>query len=159
MRMARAAMVGLGLMLAVGLWLPGVRAAAQADYSGNWTGDLKASDFGEVGSPDHVTMNVTHKEPEITVHYDLGLAGNPVVWDATCKTDGSECKSKTGDVTLSFKWEGPSLTLNRAMSFGGMAIKMKETWTLSADGKTLTSSRAIATPQGDTTQKVVFTKS
>ena len=129
------------------------------NFSGNWTADLKASSFGPIGSPDHLTMQVTHKDPEISIHYDLGMAGTPVIYEATCKIDGKECKATKGEVTLSLQWQGDTLILNRAMSYGGMAIKLKESWTLSADGKTLTSSRDVSTDQGAASQKVVFTKS
>jgi hypothetical protein len=50
------------------------------------------------------------------------------------------------------------LLLNRALSFGGMSVKVKETWSLSSDGKTLTSTRALQTDQGNLDQKFIFTK-
>ncbi len=103
-------------------------------------------------------MNVAHKEPQLTIHSELVMGGTPRTWDATCTTDGKECKSTNGEVTLSLQWQGDSLALNRAQSFAGMNVKIKETWTLSADGKTLTSARSLETDQGSATQKIVFTK-
>jgi hypothetical protein len=101
---------------------------------------------------------VTHKEPQFTIHSDLVMGGTPRTWDATCTTDGKECKSTNGEVTLSVQWQGDSLILNRAQSFAGMNVKIKETWALSADGKTLTSTRSLETDQGNAAQKIVFTK-
>jgi hypothetical protein len=86
------------------------------------------------------------------------MGGTPRTWDATCKTDGKECKSTNGEVTLSLQWQGDTLLLNRALSLNGMAVKVKETWMLSADGKTLTSARTLETDQGNADQKIVFTK-
>jgi hypothetical protein len=134
------------------------RAADHPNFTGNWQADNKASDFGPIGAPERVVMNVTHKEPEVTIHSEFVLNGTSRTWDATCKTDGKECKSTNGDVTLSLQWEGAALILNRASSFGGMSLKIKETWSLSPDGKTLTSARALTTDQGNLDQKIIFTK-
>jgi hypothetical protein len=153
-----------GVMLALvltGAMLPSpaaVRAAAHPDFTGNWQADLKTSDFGPVGAPDRFAMNVTHKEPQLTIHSELVMGGTPRAWDATCTTDGKECKSTNGEVTLSLQWQGDSLAVNRAQSFAGMNVKIKETWALSADGKTLTSARSLETDQGNAAQKIVFTK-
>jgi hypothetical protein len=135
-----------------------VRGAGHPDFSGNWQADLKTSDFGAMGQPDRMVMNVTHKEPEVTIHSDLVMAGASRAWDVTCKTDGKECKSTNNDVTLSLQWHDDSLLLNRAFTVQGYAIKVHETWVLSPDGKTLTSSRTVETDQGNGTQKVIFTK-
>ncbi len=134
------------------------QAADHPNFSGNWQVDTKASDFGPMGPPERAVMNVTHKEPEVTIHSEFSLGGTSVTWDATCKTDGKECKSTNGNVTLSLQWQGDNLIIDRASSFGGMSLKIKETWSLSSDGKTLTSSRTLATDQGNLDQKFVFTK-
>src|SRR5262249_52918775 len=107
---------------------------------------------------ERVVMNVTHKEPEVTIHAEFVLGGTSRTWDATCKTDGQECKSTNGDVTLSLQWQGDTLILNRTSSFGGMNLKIKETLSLSPDGKTLTSARVLETDQGNLDQKIIFTK-
>jgi hypothetical protein len=133
-------------------------AADHPNFTGNWQADSKTSDFGPMGPPERVVMNVAHKEPEVTIHSELVMGGSSRIWDATCKTDGKECKSTNGDVTLSLQWQGDTLLLNRALSFNGMSVKVKETWSLSPDGKTLTSDRALETDQGDLRQKIIFTK-
>jgi hypothetical protein len=136
----------------------GAQAAGHPNFTGNWSVDAKTSDFGPMGAPDKALMNVTHKEPEVTIHSELVMGGTPRTWDATCKTDGTECKSTNGEVTLSVTWQGDTLILNRSLSFSGMAVKVKEAWSLSADGKTLTSTRTLMTDQGNADQKIVFTK-
>jgi hypothetical protein len=148
------------LTLTVGMlrFAAGLQAADHPNFTGNWQADPKSSDFGPMGPPDKALMNVTHKDPEVTIHSELVMGGNSRVWDATCKTDGKECKSTNGETTLSFSWQGDTLIVNRAVSFNGMAVKIKETWTLSADGKTLTSARTLETDQGNADQKIVFTK-
>jgi hypothetical protein len=138
----------------------GARAAEHPNFTGSWSADPKASDFGPMGPPDKAVMTVAHKEPEVKIHSELAMAGQPArTWEATCKTDGSDCKSTNGEVSLKVSWQGDTLVVNRALNINGMAIKVKETWALSADGKTLTSNRAYETDQGNAEQKIVFTKS
>jgi hypothetical protein len=157
-RTQRRVLVILTLMVGMLRLGAGVQAADHPNFSGSWQADPKASDFGPMGAPDKALMNVTHKDPDVTIHSELVMGGNPRIWDATCKTDGKECKTTNGDVTLSLSWQGDTLILNRALSFNGMAVKIKETWSLSADGKTLTSARTVETDQGNADQKIVFTK-
>jgi hypothetical protein len=150
------------MVMGFGVWLAAAmsaRAAAQPDFSGTWQADLKASDFGAMGAPERAMLTVTHKEPEVTIHSEISVQGNPIMWEATCKTDGKECKGTKGDVTIAVQWQGTSLLLNRSISVGGMSLKVKETWTLSADGKTLTSARDLSGDQGSLSQKVIYTKS
>ncbi len=159
LRMQRRVLVILTLAAGLLRLAAGLQAADHPNFTGNWQADPKASDFGPMGPPDKAVMNVTHKEPEVTIHSELVMAGNSRAWDATCKTDGKDCKSTNGEVTLTLSWQGDALIMNRALSFNGMAVKIKETWTLSADGKTLTSARSLQTDQGGADQKIVFTKS
>jgi hypothetical protein len=147
---------GLMAVVMTGAWLS---AAAPPNFSGTWQADMKASDFGPMGAPDRAVLTVTHKEPEVTIHSEMSMGGNPIMWEATCKTDGKECKGTKGDVTIALQWQGESLVLNRAISVAGMNLKVKETWTLSADGKTLTSARDLTGDQGSLSQKIIFTKS
>ena len=158
-RTQRRVLVILTLMVGLLRLGAGVQAADHPNFSGSWQADPKASDFGPMGPPDKAVMNVTHKDPDVTIHSELVMGGTPRIWDANCKTDGKECKTNNGDATLSLSWQGDTLILNRALSFNGMAVKIKETWRLSADGKTLTSARTVETDQGNADQKIIFTKS
>jgi hypothetical protein len=152
----RLAMATVGMACVLGVAAP--KAAGHPDFSGKWVADLKASDFGPVGAPDKAMLTVKQSDPEIAIHSELSMGGQARDWEATCKTDGKECKSTNNEVTLSLEWKGDALLLNRSLSFSGMDIKIHETWTLSSDGKTLTSARSVETPQGNGEQKVIFTK-
>ena len=156
--MQRRALVILTLTVGVLRLAAGLQAADHPNFTGNWQVDPKTSDFGPMGPPDKAIMNVTHKDPDVTIHSELVMGGNPRIWDVACKTDGKECKTTNGEATMSLTWQGDTLILNRALSFNGMAVKIKETWSLSADGKTLTSARTLETDQGNADQKIVFTK-
>ena len=55
-----------------------------------------------------------------------------------------------------------SLTLSNSRTFSGpmgeISMTTKETWRLSADGKTLTIDRESTTPRGQQTAKLVFVR-
>jgi hypothetical protein len=155
---ARARLVILTFVVLVLRLAAGARAADHPNFTGTWTADPKTSDFGPMGAPDKAVMIVTQKEPDVTIRSEFVITGIQRTWEATCKIDGSECKSTNGETTLSLQWQGDTLILNRALSFNGMAVKIKEVWSLSADSKTLTSTRTLMTDQGDAAQKIVFTK-
>ncbi len=69
----------------------------------------------------------------------------------------------TVPVTLGSKWDGSKLVLNRSSTFNGpngeVKNTSKETWELSADGKTLTIHAERTGMQGTTTSTKIFTKS
>jgi len=67
----------------------------------------------------------------------------PVIYKGSSETDGSLKLSN------SRIFNGPQ---------GEVTITTKETWKLSADGKTLTVDRESTTPRGNQTSKLVFNK-
>ncbi len=56
------------------------------------------------------------------------------------------------------KWEGDTLVIESRMDLGGNAVTVIEKWNLSADGKTLTNTRLLKGPEGETTVKTVLEK-
>ena len=88
---------------------------------------------------------------------------------ATYSLDGKELKVEmdgpNGKMPVTFKGTQEadgSLKLSSSRTFSGgmgeITMTTKETWTLSADGKTLTVDRENTTPRGAQTSKLVFTK-
>jgi hypothetical protein len=65
-------------------------------------------------------------------------------------------------VTLKAKIDGGKLNLSSSRTFNGqngeVSISTKETWTLSADGKTLTVEREQSSPRGTSSSTLVFAK-
>ena len=79
----------------------------------------------------------------------------------TYSLDGKE--TKAGEITRKAKVENDGkLKLNSSRSFetpnGAISITTKDTWSLSADGKTLTVKRDMETPRGTNSSEMVFTK-
>ena len=154
------------LAAAVALLLPSTSALAQSapNFSGTWKVDIAKSDFGPAPPPDSIVMVIDHKEPVIkattTQKSQMGETSN----DSTITTDGKENVNKLRgmgldqDVKSTSKWSGAKLATQRTMDVQGMSIGMTDSWELSGDGKILTVSRTISTPQGDFATKTVFNK-
>jgi hypothetical protein len=141
-------------------------AAAQGipDFSGTWTLDAAKSDFGPMPPPESVVMVIDHKEPALKVattqKSQMGDASN----ESTYTTDGKENLNKMRspggdqDVKSTTKWSGKTLVTSRTIDAQGMSIGIDDAWELSADGKVLTVTRQLKTPQGDFSTKLVFNK-
>lgn len=80
---------------------------------------------------------------ETRAEVDGPMGKMPIIYKGSAKTDGSL------ELSSSRTFNGP---------MGDMTITTKETWSLSADGKTLTIDRVNTTPRGGQTSKLVFTK-
>ena len=160
----------------------------KVDYSGNWTLDLSKSKLDERVRIESMTMNVTQIEKDLKIEttikrmpppevvgggqgngigsgrgggggFGRGGFGNDGI--TTYSLDGKE--TKAGEITRKAKVENDGkLKLNSSRSFetpnGAISITTKDTWSLSADGKTLTVKRDMETPRGTNSSEMVFTK-
>ena len=160
----------------------------KVDYSGNWTLDLSKSKLDERMRVESMTMNVTQTEKDLKVETTIkrmpppegvgGGQGNGIGsgrggggfgrgggfgddGTTTYSLDGKE--TKAGEITRKAKVENDGkLKLNSSRSFdtpnGAISITTRDTWSLSADGKTLTVKRDTETPRGTNSFEMVFTK-
>ena len=143
-----------------------ISTAAQGlpNFTGTWTLDAAKSDFGPMPPPESVVMVIDHKEPTVKVtttqKNQMGDSSN----DSTYTTDGKEnvnkMRSPAGDqdVKSTTKWNGKTLATSRTIEAQGMSIGIDDSWELSPDGKALTVSRQLKTPQGDFSTKLVLNK-
>ena len=143
-----------------------ISTAAQGlpNFTGTWTLDAAKSDFGPMPPPESVVMVIDHKEPTVKVtttqKSQMGESSN----DSTYTTDGKENVNKMRgpagdqDVKSTTKWNGKTLATSRTIDAQGMSIGIDDSWELSPDGKALTVSRQLKTPQGDFSTKLVLTK-
>jgi hypothetical protein len=87
----------------------------------------------------------------------------------TFKLDGKETTvdmpgmgGQTMPVKMTGKWEGSKLVLSTSRTFttpnGDMTSTTKQTWELSADGKTLTVNSESTSPRGSATSTKIYTK-
>ena len=158
MKRAMFAATALMLLLSTPAW------AQTTNFSGTWKVDVAKSDFGPAPPPESIVMVIDHKEPVIkattTQKSQIGDTSN----DSVITTDGKENTNRLKgagleqDVKSTTKWNGTKLATQRTMEVQGMSIGMTDSWELSADGKVLTVSRTISTPQGDFATRTVFNK-
>jgi hypothetical protein len=163
-------------------------AAAQksADFSGMWTLDSSKSKLDERQRIESITMNVTQTDKDIKI--ETATKRLPPPADApqpggrgggrggfgggdgtvTYTLDGKESQfSQEGPmgampVTVKAKIEDGKLKLSQSRTFsspmGEATLTTNETWSLSEDGKTLTVNRETASPRGNMSSEMVFTK-
>lgn len=141
--------------------LPGsvALAAERPDFSGRWKLNLTKSDFGERTLPRSSVLVVEHREPNLkisrTVETDQGKLDSNVAYS----TDGQETTIQLPggpEVKTTAKWDGTALVIATRRSVDASDLTIRWRWTLSGDGKTLTTVRTL--PHGDGTQTEVYDK-
>jgi hypothetical protein len=132
------------------------------DLSGTWKLDIAKSDFGAGQPPasqvDTIVMNGT--SCKVTTDQKGGFMGD-TNYSESFTTDGKESTwSGMGgsEVKGTAQWEGNTLIVNAKTSFQGSDVTIKDTYTLSEDGKTLHLTSHAGTPMGDFDSKMVFDK-
>jgi len=136
------------------------------NFSGTWVLDVAKSDFGPSPAPESMTLAIVHKDPSIKAtstqkSAEMGEVKN----ERSITTDGKDNVNKLNmgqmgeqNITSKTTWAGKTLVTSYSLDMQGTALAVKDTWDMSADGKTLTSTRVIGTPDGDFTLKMVFNK-
>jgi len=142
------------LLLAVG----SLSAADRPNLSGTWKANLDKSDYGPVPPPTSFTRTVTHAEPSISFLDLQETAIGPQRTERKYSTDGKEIAfdGNGAEVKSAATWEGSKLVVRSRVD--DASLKIVETITPAADGKSFESMVHIASPQGDLDIKVVFEK-
>jgi hypothetical protein len=145
----------------------------KANFAGNWTLNESKSELGEFGGRFAARkIKVDQKGDAITIaKTSPGFnGGEDVTRTETLTFDGKATEStNTGGfgnskrkATLKWTPDERSFSIEYSTSFEGndgpIEIKGVETWTLSADGKTLTSVTNSSSPQGEFTVKAAYDK-
>jgi hypothetical protein len=160
----------------------------KSDFSGEWTLDASKSKLGERSRIEGMTLKVTQTDKELKVETTTKRAappeGAPAGGGGGNRGGGMRGGFGGGDGTTVYSLEGKETTTEGAM--GGQAmlkakvekdnklnllrtqtidspngqatISVKETWELSADGKTLTVKRDVESPRGTNSMEMVFTR-
>lgn len=161
-----------------------VSAQKAPNYSGTWTLDVSKSKLGERNSIESQTLTVTQTEKDIKVaaatkrmappagggggggRMGGGMGGgdgtNTYTLDGKETTIETETPMGKVPTKLTGKWDGAKLSLASSTTFttpnGEMTRTNKETWSLSADGNTLTIEGEMSGRNGAVTTTKVFTK-
>ncbi|MBV9986769.1 MAG: hypothetical protein JO301_03770 [Chitinophagaceae bacterium] len=142
---------------------------APADFSGTWAlneGKSELGQFGSRGAPSKIV--VAQKADAILITRTvMSFQGEASNYDENLTFDGKEVENTLFGAAKrksTVKWaaDQQSLTVNYSMVFGQgdrtFELKGTETWTVSADGKTLTVANTASTPQGEFSTKMVYDK-
>ena len=139
-----------------------VAAGSHPNLSGTWKLNTAKSDFGQMGGPDGGTETIVENDPSIKITVDQkgGMMGD-VNYTETLRTDGQESSwSGMGgaDVKGSGHWDASAFVITAKTSFQGSDVTIKDTMTLSSDGKTLTEASHVETGMGNFDSKAVYDK-
>jgi len=149
----------LSLTIAVG-FLSNGPAQAAPNLSGEWKLNAAKSVYGPFPAPQLMIRRVKHSEPALSMStYQKGAQGE-LNSELNYTTDGKPCVNKVrgGESRGAAKWDGDKLVIESSQEVQGATLKSRETWSLSADGKSLTIDGHVSLPQGEFDVKQVFDK-
>jgi hypothetical protein len=141
--------------------------AVKPDLSGTWTLDLAKSDYDQVPPPEDETLVFSHNGSTYNIATTSDNERGKEVYTLPFSTDGTEIPTPKGifadTATLQYlstkgEWQGAALMLTQKITYQGSAGSLKSTFTLSADGKTLTRMMHISVDQGDFDTTSVYEK-
>jgi len=136
--------------------------AAKPNFSGTWVLDVSKSDFGLLPGPSSRTDVIEHNDPMLKDSVTQEGAQGAQNLTLNYTTDGKEATNEQGPMSVksTLAWEGDNLVVNSKTNLQGNDITIRQVWTLSPDGKTLTlNAHLTAAALGETDQKLVFAKS
>ncbi|SRR5258706_8830452 len=133
---------------------------ARPNFSGEWKMNAEKSSFGQLPAPLAYHRHIDHKDPIIRMvaRQSTQMGEQTVV--STMRTDGVQTTnpSRTGDTKTIGRWQGRDLELTTTKQVEGGEAVTRETWSLSAEGRALTSNTSLRTPRGEFEVRVVFEK-
>ena len=161
--------------------------AQKASFSGTWTLDVAKSKLGERNSIASQTLTVVQSDKDVKVTTSTkrtpppegapgggGPGGRPgggmgsgessVTYNLDGKEVATEQEGPMGKIPVKMtgKSDGSKLWFSTSRTFntpnGEMTQTTKESWSLSADGSTLTIDRETTSPRGSATTQSVYTK-
>ena len=135
-------------------------AQTKPNFSGTWKLNVSKSDFGVLPGPESRTDIIDHNEPAIKINTSQEGSQGKMAATVNYTTDGKEVTNTIGprEIKSTAAWEGSNLVVNSKLMFNDSEVTIKNVWTLSDDGKTLTENAHLASAMGETDQKFVFEK-
>jgi len=143
--------------------------ADQTNFSGTWTlneGKSELGQFGARGAARKIVVDQKADAISIT-KTSTSFSGDEVTATESLGFDGKESQTTvfgTAKKKSTLKWAADGKTF--AITYGivferdGQSFELKgvETWSLGADGKSVTLQTALTTPQGDVSTKAAYDK-
>jgi hypothetical protein len=147
-------------VLSVTAFATSVVAQSKPNFSGTWTLNVAKSEFGPLPAPDSRTDVIEHNDPTIKDNVTQKGGQGDIVGTINYTTDGKEVTNQLGprEIKSTLAWEGSNLVVNSKLMYNDAEITIKNVWTLSDDGKTLTQNAHITSPMGELDNKMVYEK-
>jgi hypothetical protein len=142
-------------------------ATVKPDLAGTWKLNLEKSDYDQVPPPSDETLTFARTGSTSTIATVSDNERGKEVYTLPYSTDGTEIPTPKGvfadTATLQYvstkgEWQGSSLILTQKIMYQDSPGTLKSTFTLSPDGKTLTSSMHISVNQGEFDTTSVYEK-
>ncbi len=135
-------------------------AADKPDFSGEWRMNAEKSNFGPLPAPASIVRQIEHAGPRLRVVTTQAGPKGEVRSEFNYAVDGKEHvnRSPSGEVRSVLRWDGDVLEVTSNRQAGGATIRTLDRWTLSSDGRTLTTRMLLSAPQGEAEITVVFDK-
>ena len=133
-------------------------AANRPNFSGDWKMNPDKSQFGQLPRPVEYERKIDQKDAVIHMSVrQVTQTGDQTV-NLTLRTDGRETSnvSPTGEAKTTGRWIGRDLQLTTTRQVEGGEAVSQDTWSLSADGKTLTCVTLMKTPRGNIEVRMVL---
>jgi len=132
------------------------------NLSGTWKLNISKSNFGQLPPPASQTDVIEDNEPSVKVAEDQkgGMMGDMNL-TSNFDTTGKETTSPGmggAAVTSTAHWDGVALVIDSKTSFQGNDVKIKDTYTLSGDGQTLTEVTHVESGMGNFDSTSVYDK-
>ncbi len=146
---------------------PALTATASPNLTGTWNLNLAKSDYDQVPPPSSEILIFTQTGSAFTVATASDNERGKEVYTLSFTTDGAETPTPKGTfsdtATLQYlstrsEWKGASLVVTQKILYESAPGTLKSTFTLSADGKTLTRAMHISVDQGEFDTTSVYEK-
>jgi hypothetical protein len=141
--------------------------SAKPNLSGTWKLNLEKSDFGDMQGPVSETDTLTQAGADLKIAVASETEQGKLNYEYSFKTDGTDTPVPAGTMPaasplqiLSSKgeWQDSLLVVTQKITYGEYSLTTKATYTLSADGKTLTKALHVETDNGALDFRSVYEK-
>lgn len=141
----------------------------QTNFSGTWNlneGKSELGQFGARGASSKIVIDQKTNDVTVTRH-STGFSGEAQSATETLTADGKSSESiflGNAKKKSTLRWAGDgqsfTVTFSVAMERNGQSFEFNgiETWSLGADGKTLSLQNKLTTPQGEISTMAVYDK-
>jgi len=132
------------------------------NLGGTWTLNIPKSNFGQIPAPTSQTDTIADNEPSVKITADQkgGMMGDTNNTESLT-TDGQPSTSPGmggAAVTSTAHWDGSALVVNSKTSFQDSDVTIRDTYTLSTDGRTLTEVTHFESSMGNFDTTSVYDK-